>query len=114
MKWLHRFHDAVPLKNKKGDILNIAMANPSDMYVYDIERSLKSFVSYSSIEKIKNGFYMSGKYEGGIINANCPWVVIFANFPPKWNKLSEDRWEVFEIIDQALTPWSPTAPIFNY
>lgn len=113
LKWLMRFHEAIPLEGKKGDILHIAAEHESELYVYDMERSLEQFVSYASIEKIKNGSYMSGKYEGKIVDRNPPHLLIFANFPPELAKLSADRWEVYEIENLELVPWVPRAPLFN-
>lgn len=113
LKWLMRFHDCVPLEGKKADILHVAAEHESELYVYDIERSLEAYVSYGSIEKIKNGCFMSGKYEGSIVNRNCPHLFIFANFAPEQEKLSLDRWKVFTIVDQELVPYVQLAPIFN-
>lgn len=102
MKFLMRFHGAIPLEGKKNDILHIAAEHESDLYIYDIERSLESYVSYGSIEKIKNGCFMSGKYEGGIVDRNCPHVIIFANFRPETKNLSSDRWFIRKIQDNEL------------
>lgn len=102
MKYLMRFHGAIPLEGKKNDILHIAAENNSDLYIYDIERSLEGYVSYGSIEKIKNGTFMSGKYEGGVIDRNPPHVIIFANFEPEVEKLSMDRWFIKKIENFEL------------
>lgn len=102
MKYLMRFHNAIPLEGKKNDILHVATEHESDIYVYDIERSLESYVSYGAIEKIKNGCWMSGKYEGGIVDRNCPHLVIFANFKPEEQKLSYDRWFIRKVVDFEL------------
>lgn len=102
MKYLMRFQGAIPLEGKKNDILHVATEHESDLYIYDIERSLESFVSYGSIEKIKNGCWMSGKYEGGIVDRNCPHLVIFANFEPDVTKLSLDRWVIRKIVDYDM------------
>lgn len=99
MKYLMRFHGAIPLEGKKNDILHVATEHESDLYIYDIERSLESYVSYGSIEKIKNGCWMSGKYEGGIVDRNNPHLIVFANFSPDTEKLSLDRWFIKKIID---------------
>ncbi len=113
IKWLMRFHEAVPLEGKKNDILHIAAENPSDLYVFDMERSLENFVSYASIEKVKNGCFMSGKYEGKIVNGNCPHLIVFANFAPETEKLSLDRWKILQICDHELVDYVATQPLFN-
>ncbi len=113
LKWLMRFHEAIPLEGKKADILNIALNHESEIYVYDLERSMEQFVSYASIEKIKNGCFMSGKYEGGMVNRNCPHLVVFANFPPEKEKLSLDRWKIYKIENLELVEHVELAPLFN-
>lgn len=101
-KYLSYHHNAIVLEGKKNDILFCAANFETDIYIYDIERSLEDYVSYSSIEKIKNGFYMCAKYESKPIMRACPHVVIFANFAPDRIKLSQDRWKVFKIQDERL------------
>ena len=96
-KYLMYHYNAVLLEGKKNDILYVASLNDSNIYIYDIERSLEGFVSYGAIEKIKNGCYMSSKYESSVILRNCPHVIIFSNFEPEIDKLSADRWDIREI-----------------
>lgn len=96
-RYLCRKYGAIQLEGKKDNILHVAAENEADIYIYDIERSLESFISYGSIEKIKNGFYMSGKYEGKTVDRNPPHVIIFANFPPDKTKMSLDRWHIVPI-----------------
>lgn len=76
-----------------GKDLNIA--------ILDISRTNEDYVSYEVIEQIKNGLLYSGKYEGGICCFNSPHVIIFANFKPKEDSLSADRWKIFEIDDEG-------------
>lgn len=102
LKYLMRHEDAIPLEGKKNDVLYVAAENESEIYILDLERSMESYVSYASIEKVKNGCFMVGKYEGKIVDRNCPHVVVFANFPPEREKLSLDRWKVFRIVDLDL------------
>lgn len=93
-KYLSVHHGAIPLEGKKNDILYCAAKYESDIYVYDLERSMETFVSYGAIEKIKNGYFMCSKYESKPIIRNCPHVLIFANFEPNYEALSADRWNV--------------------
>lgn len=96
-KYLIKNYDACLLDGKKNDILYVAAENDKEIYIYDIPRSYEGFVSYDAIEKIKNGLYMSGKYESISICRNSPHVIIFANFEPDINKLSLDRWKIIHI-----------------
>lgn len=93
-KFLSFHYNAIPLEGKKNDILYCAATFPSNLYIYDIERSLEDHINYSAIEKIKNGYFMCAKYESKPIIRNCPHVLCFANFEPNYLKLSEDRWHV--------------------
>lgn len=65
-----------------------------DIVIIDIPRSLEQFVSYQAIEEVKNGIFFSNKYESGMIMFNSPHVICFANFPPKVDALSKDRWNI--------------------
>lgn len=103
-KYLSKVYKAIPLDGKKNDILYMAFSNPSELYIWDIERSIEDYISYSALEKIKNGYYCSGKYEGGIKVDNCPHVVCFANFQPDESQLSRDRWNIVEIKKECPPP----------
>jgi hypothetical protein len=62
--------------------------------IYDIPRSQTDYVSYMSIEKLKDGKFFSGKYESGMVRYNRPHIICFANEPPREELLSKDRWIV--------------------
>jgi len=67
------------------------------IFILDLSRSLEGFVSYDSIEKLKNGLWYSSKYESGMTMIPPPVVIVFANFPPDKKKLSADRWNIKKI-----------------
>ncbi len=73
----------------------------------DIPRSKSlSHISMPGIEEIKNMFFFSGKYEGGMICGESPHVIIMANEPPLTDLLSKDRWRIFEILeDNDFVPY---------
>lgn len=102
LKYLARKYGAIPLEGKKTDILHCAAEFESEIYVYDVERSLESFISYGAIEKIKNGIYMSAKYDSKPIDRNPPHVIILANFEPEMKKLSADRWHIVKIDNTPI------------
>ena len=58
---------------------------------------MEDYVSYGSIEKIKNGYFMCSKYESKPIVRNSPHVFIFANFEPELDALSLDRWHIVNL-----------------
>lgn len=66
------------------------------IFLLDLSRTMENFVSYDSIEKLKNGFWFSGKYESKMILIPPPIVIIFANFQPDKTKLSYDRWNIIK------------------
>jgi hypothetical protein len=61
-------------------------------------------VSFQGLEEIKDKFFFSGKYKGGMVCGPSPHVCVLANEPPEWNKFSSDRWRVFR-IDDVATPF---------
>lgn len=71
-----------------------------DIVIMDFERSLEEYVSYSCIEKIKNGCFYNNKYESKQCIFNPPHIVIFANFEPNISKLSKDRWKIKELVQE--------------
>lgn len=88
---------AVVVEGKNKDILYCAAEFESDIYLFDFPRSMEGNVNYGAIEKIKNGLYMSSKYESKPIIRNSPHIVIFSNFLPDVDKLSKDRWRIYHI-----------------
>lgn len=61
--------------------INIARSNDEIDYLYPI------------LETIKDGKFLSTKYQPKTIRlAKPPHVIIFANYQPKIDKLSKDRW----------------------
>lgn len=55
-------------------------------------------ISWKAVEEIKDAFFFSPKYEGGMVNENPPFILMFANQAPPLSELSADRWKVHEII----------------
>lgn len=65
--------------------------------IINIPRSCNGFVSYTGIEEIKDGLFFSSKYESDMCIFNSPHIFVFSNEEPNYEKMSEDRWFVFEI-----------------
>jgi hypothetical protein len=57
----------------------------------------QEYLSYTGIEEVKDMLFYSGKYEGGQVDGNPPFVFVFSNIPPEVDKLSEDRWMIYNI-----------------
>ena len=104
-KYLHVKHGAFPLSGKGADVRNGICTYVKDndgrtpeLVVYPIPRSYDcDYLSYESIENIKDMFFYSGKYEGGCVCGNSPHLFIFANCLPNCSKMSEDRWVIRNI-----------------
>lgn len=105
-KYIGLKYDALICSGKTNDIFNQCnqwrIANPNIMQIppciIDVPRSEFSHVNYAAIESLKNGFLYSGKYEGGAIYGLEPHIVIFANNRPDENKMSNDRWDIREVV----------------
>lgn len=101
-KYLSARRSAVPLSGKGNDILFGAATFESDIYIYSLSRTVEDFVSYDAIEKVKDGYYLCGKYESKPIIRNNPHFIVFANFEPDKRKLSKDRWKIYKIKDNSI------------
>jgi len=98
-------HNALYVQGKATDIKYgvlemIAKKGEIDIVIMGLPRSYEDYVSYDAIESVKDGIFFSSKYESGMCIFNSPHVIIFANFPPKTEKLSADRW----VIERLDTP----------
>ncbi len=70
--------------------------------IVDIPREKAAYVSYGALELIKNGKFFSEKFESGMCRFNRPHIVCFANEPPAYEKMSLDRWKVWN-VDVSVT-----------
>lgn len=103
-KWLTINHGAICLHGKGSDIRNgvldykIKNNNYPVLCVFPIPRSYnEEYLSYEGLENIKDMYFYSGKYEGGMVCGPCPHLFVFANCEPNLNMCSADRWVVREI-----------------
>ncbi len=108
-KWVYLNKENVIILSGKGadmknGIVNYVKTNgchPKTVII-NIPRSHKKYVSYTGIEEVKDMFFFSGKYEGGMVcNAN-PHVIVFANSEPEYYtgeelNMSMDKWNVQEL-----------------
>lgn len=65
--------------------------------IFDYTRSQDDRVSYQALEEVKNGIFFNTKYESMQVLFDCPHVVVFANFMPELERLSQDRWKIVNI-----------------
>lgn len=87
-RFLMRNYGACILGGKASDVLYMYDEEP--IAIFDIPKDVantdKDFIAYAAIEKVKDGFYASGKYQGRKMNRDFDaHVIVFANCPPKEN-----------------------------
>lgn len=95
---VYNFNAIVCGKGNYADIVNIIFNSNMDttnIIIFDLPRNNGNKISYSAIESIKNGMICNTKYETGSKIFNAPHIVVFANSPPEYELLSQDRWSVF-------------------
>jgi hypothetical protein len=95
-RYLVYHHDAVVIQGGRKHVLAVTYKNPAPIYILTVPRTDEGYVSYSSIELIKDALYMSafGTEATGMVNRKKPWVIVMANFEPDRSALSEDRWVI--------------------
>lgn len=103
-RYLHREHNAILLSGKSADMKNSILEYEKtngftpELIVIDLPRGFdKEYLSYNGLEEIKNMFFYSGKYEGGMVDGNPPHLIIFCNEKPNVDKMSKDRWRIVDI-----------------
>lgn len=107
-KYLALTHNVVLANGKIADIFNQVMTmldkekKVPRIILIDIPRSNLEYVTYSAIEKLKDGCFYSGKYEGGKVIIPSPHIFCFANELPIFSKMSKDRWNVLDINPEIL------------
>lgn len=91
-------------KGKYSDIMNILFNKIiiGKTVVFDLPRNNGNKISYDALESIKNGVIVNTKYETGEKLFCKPHVFVFANVPPEEEKLSLDRWCIYEIVNKTL------------
>jgi len=74
-----------------------------DVIILDCPRDNIGHIDYTIIEKLKDGLFSSGKFEScEVFFLKIPHILIFANEEPEYDKVSLDRWNVYEIIEDKL------------
>lgn len=103
-KYLTIKHGAICLSGKASDMKNGIIeytkshGETPELILINIPRSYNSeYLSYEGIESIKDMYFYSGKYEGGMVCGNPPHLLIFSNEEPNFEKVSADRWNFRKI-----------------
>jgi hypothetical protein len=77
--------------------------------IFDVPRSSAGYVSYATMENVKNGLLNNTKYHALTLAFNPPHVLVFSNEPPKDETMSKDRWIVGQIASKKVQ----FAPLFS-
>ena len=64
---------------------------------FDVTRSAAEQFSYHTLESLKNGHLITGKFHGRTVTFRNMRIVVFANEFPSLTALSRDRWRVEEL-----------------
>lgn len=107
-KYLTAKHDAICLSGKGADVRNGIVDHienhsfPPELVVFPIPKSYNTdYLSYEALENVKDMYFYSGKYKGGMVIGNSPHLIVFSNNPPDREKLSPDRWKIFHICEKT-------------
>ena len=102
-KWIFlNYKDVIVLSGKPSDmkngILQYFQKNNTlpKIVLINIPRC-GTINNWEGIEAIKDMFFFSPKYEGGMVCGPSPHVMIFANYKPETWSLSKDRWKIRKI-----------------
>jgi len=112
--WMARYlscmQDALILEpGKLADLSYIFLKNMTTIVIFDLSRTVAPTgeegtksgpvdVIYTMMERLKNGYLISTKYESQKLHFEIPHVVVFANFEPERSKMSADRWAIQELV----------------
>lgn len=105
--YLSLHEDCIVLSGKAADMKNAVLTylkenkgKPPRVVFCNIPRSVEEkYVSFTGIEEIKDMLFYSGKYEGGMVNADPPHLIMFGNWEPMTYTLSGDRWNIVRLPD---------------
>lgn len=108
-KYLTMKHGAICLHGKGADVRNGVVSykekngDTPNIVLFPIPKSFNTeYLSYEALENIKDMYFYSGKYEGGMVCGNPPHLIVFANEPPELDKCSADRWKVIQIDNKVM------------
>ena len=110
-KYLIRNHDAIVLGGKSSDMKNGILdymknneLNTPELILVNLPRTFNTdYLSYTGIEECKDMMFYSGKYEGGMVDGNCPHLIIFSNqLPDDMDGIDGRRWRFFNINENKF------------
>lgn len=88
--------DRKDIKCQIADLIEKKRFN-SKIIIMELMREDENNLSYGAIEAIKTCHFASSKFHGGMCIFNPVHLFVFSNAPPNMLKLSEDRWDIYDI-----------------
>ena len=98
-KYLISKKGAVRFENGRSCDIKFAYKGEK-IVLFDLSRSQEERFNYEVLESLKNGVMFSSKYASSMRVFCVPHVVVFCNWAPNCEKLSQDRWDVRYIDDE--------------
>lgn len=107
-KWIYQEYDkVVVLSGKAADMKNGIVEYYDKQKAYpklvliNIPKTFNTdYFSATGTEEIKDMFFYSPKFHGGMVWGRPPCVLIFANcMPPSYTDMAKDRWKIFRLPD---------------
>lgn len=95
-KYILSNYNAFYVNNAKSSDVAYAYAN-QEYVLFDFTRDYENYINYGNMESFKNGLIFSSKYQSCQRTFDYCKVVVFANFQPNLDKLSADRWDLYEL-----------------
>lgn len=94
----------IPPMRQMEDIMACCMClKAQKCYLIDMPRGLKKDKLgdfYAGLESLKNGVCYDKRYAFKKRRMDRPQVIVFTNTLPKWDLMSTDRWEVWEMTPE--------------
>lgn len=78
--------------------------NTTMTVIFNFTRQTEEHKVYQAIEQLKDGLITSEKYKGKTMRFKSPHVIVFANYLPKFQMCSLDRW-VVRYLKDGITEW---------
>lgn len=108
LKWIYQnYPDVIVLSGKAADMKNGVVEYkesqkklPKIVLINIPKTTDLQYVSMTGLEEVKDMFFFSPKYHGGMICGRPPIEIIFANStPPCYDGMAKDRWKIIRLPD---------------
>ena len=110
LKWIYQnYKNVLLISGKAADMKHSVVKYQEEqgrlpeLIVINIPKCTNmAYISTTGMEEIKDMFFHSGKYEGGMVCGPPPKMICFANErPPEVESMALDRWRIIRLPDGA-------------